>query len=144
MQVPVVSVVHVRCESVYIFWQNVCLVGKLKMQQIDPVKVQRWSFMFWSLLWAPLILQPSFVRGEWRTLSSGEAVFNSAWPILNPATSLMDRGRHFVTLCLVVWKRNSGFCRRWETSGLSRIGCCVFRILLNLHFTVVNLLNESV
>lgn len=60
--------------SVYILWPKERSIkfrspGWLKMRQIDSAKVQRWSFMFWGLCRVPLILQPSVVRGEWRTCS---------------------------------------------------------------------------
>lgn len=129
--------------SVYILWPKEKSIkfkspGWLKMQKIDSAKVQRWSFMFWGLFRGSLILQPSVVRGEWRTCSL------QMWLYL---FCLADRRE---ALCQTAsWKHNSYFCRRWATaqrpeSGLSRTGCPDVVILWNCRFPGVNLLNESV
>ncbi len=129
----------VESNSVHMLWpkeKNIKFKspGWLKMRHIDSAKVQRWSFMFWGLFRVPLILQPSVVRGEWRTCSLQMWLYlfclaDTSWVLLS---SLVDGRRHFVRLRL--GSRILAFCRRWAIaqrpeSGLSRTGCSDLVIL---------------
>lgn len=132
MQMPVVSIVLVQCNSVYIFWQNVSVSWVNENAANWSSKSAALTCHVLKSLLSSFDLAAQCCQGRVKdTLSSGVAAFISAWPVLKSTVSLVDRGRHFVTLCLAGWKQNSCFCRRTETSRLSRIGCYVFAILLN-------------
>lgn len=84
--------------------------GWLKMHQIDPPKVQRWSFMFGGPLRVPFILQPCVVKGGWRALSF--QVCSCLFSSLRSAVSLLDTSEELLTDCSLASVEISVSCRR--------------------------------